>query len=125
MHEQPEPPQGFHEQVHEPAAGPLAPEISRRVGTVLDAVEAEAARLRAESRAEAARCIEQARRDAAAMLAERRARIEALSGELVAKSEAVVARLGDAEPLQRGFDDLVRSLASAAEQLAREERLHA
>ena len=101
-----------------PTAGPdrpmaaMAPEISRRVGSILDAVEREASRLRDEAQAEAARYGENARRHADGLVAERQRRISELSDELIAKSEAVVARLDDAAPVRQGFENLVRQLAS-------------
>ena len=76
----------------------MAPEISRRVASILDAVEHEAARLREDARVEAARYSENARRRADDLVVERQRRISELSDELVARSEAVVARLGDAAP---------------------------
>jgi hypothetical protein len=98
----------------------LASEISRRVAAILEAVEGEAARLRAEARADAARYLDDARRQADELVAERQRRIAAVSDELLRKSEAVVARLEDAEPVRTGFENLVRALGDAAERLARE-----
>ncbi len=98
----------------------MAPEISRRVASILDAVESEAARLRDDARIEAARYSENARRRADDLVEERRRRISELSDELVARSEAVVARLGDAAPVRQGFENLVRALGDAAERLSRE-----
>ena len=98
----------------------MAPEISRRVASILDAVEREAARLRAEAREEALRYLEESRRRADGLVAERQRRIAALSEELVAKSEAVVARLDDAAPVRQGFENLVRALGDAAERLSHE-----
>lgn len=102
------------------ASGISGAEISRRLGSVLDAVEEEAARLRAEARAEAAAYLEQARHRADGLVAERQRRISELSDELLAKSESVVARLDDAGPVQHGFESLVRALGNAAERLAAE-----
>jgi hypothetical protein len=98
----------------------MASEVSRRVGSILDAVEREAARLRDDARADAARYSENARRRADYLVEERRRRISELSDELVAKSEAVVARLDDAAPVREGFENLVRALGDAAERLSRE-----
>lgn len=98
----------------------MAPEISRRVGSILDAVEREASRLRDEAQAEAARYGENARRHADGLVAERQRRISELSDELIAKSEAVVARLDDAAPVRQGFENLVRALGDAAERLSHE-----
>lgn len=100
-----------------------ATEISRRVGSILDAVEREAQRLRAEAREEAARYLEDAKRRADGLVAERQLRIAELSNELIIKSEAVVARLDDAAPVRQGFENLVRALGDAAERLSRETEL--
>jgi hypothetical protein len=104
------------------AGSALASEISRRVAAILEAVEREAARLRAEARADAARYLDDARRRADEVVAERQRRIAAVSDDLLRKSEAVVARLDDAEPVRTGFENLVRALGDAAERLARETR---
>lgn len=100
--------------------GVAAPEISRRVGSILDAVEREAARLREEARTEAGVYLDNARRRADGLVAERQRRIGELSDELIAKSEAVIARLDDAAPVRQGFENLVRALGDAAERLANE-----
>lgn len=97
-----------------------AAEVSRRVGSILDAVEEEAARLREEARVEAASYLDDARRRGDQLVAQRQRRIGELSDELIAKTEAVIARLDDAAPVQHGFENLVRALAAAAERLARE-----
>lgn len=119
---QTEPEQGDTPSPGGEASGPPggAAEISRRVGAILDAVEREAQRLRDEARAEASGYIEEAQRVADELVEERRRRIAEVSDELVAKSEAVIARLDDAAPVRRGFENLVRALAYAAERLARE-----
>lgn len=101
-------------------AGRIAPEVSRRVSSILDAVEREAARLRDDAIQEARRYLDYSRRHADSLVEERRHRIAELSDEIVAKSEAVVARLDDAEPVREGFQNLVRSLGGVAERLARE-----
>ncbi len=101
-------------------AGGIAGEVSRRVSSILDAVEEEAARLREEARREAALYLEEARRQGDEALAERQRRIGELSDELIAKTEAVVARLDDAEPVRQSFENLVRALGDAAERLSRE-----
>lgn len=98
----------------------LAPEVSRRVGSILDAVELEAERLREQAREEARRYLDHSRRRADGLVAERQQRIAALSDELMRKAEAVVARLDDAAPVRRGFEHLVRALGDAAERLSAE-----
>jgi hypothetical protein len=97
-----------------------APEISRRVAAILDAVEREAQRLREEAREEARNYLEHAKLRADGLVAERQRRIAAVSDELLAKAEAVVGRLDDAAPVRYGFENLVRALGGAAERLARE-----
>lgn len=97
-----------------------APEVSRRVKSILDAVEAEAARLREDAQREADRYLEGARQRADRLVVERQQRIAELSDELLAKSEAVVGRLDDAAPVRQGFENLVRALGDAAERLAHE-----
>jgi F0F1-type ATP synthase membrane subunit b/b' len=99
---------------------PAAAAISRRVAAILDDVEREATQIRGEAREDAARYRERARVEADALLAERRQRIAELSDELIAKSEAVIGRLDHAAPVREGFEQLVRRLGDAADQLAGE-----
>jgi F0F1-type ATP synthase membrane subunit b/b' len=99
---------------------PAAADISRRVAAILDDVEREATQIRGEAREDAARYRERARVEADALLAERRQRIAELSDELIAKSEAVIGRLDHAAPVREGFEQLVRRLGDAADQLADE-----
>jgi ElaB/YqjD/DUF883 family membrane-anchored ribosome-binding protein len=100
--------------------GALAPEISRRVTAILDAVEREAEQLRADAHEEARRYLDQACRHADDLIDERRRRIAELSDEIVSKAEAVVGRLDDAAPVREGFESLVRGLGEAAERLSAE-----
>lgn len=102
-----------------PSAG-IAPEVSRRVSSILDAVESEAGRLRGEAVDEAQRYLDFSRRRADELVVERQRRIAELSDEIIAKAEAVVGRLEDAAPVREGFDNLVRALGDAAERLAAE-----
>jgi len=97
-----------------------APEISRRVGAILDAVEREAGTLREQARQEAAQYLDHARHRADRLVEERQRRIAELSDDLLSKADAVVARLDDAAPVRQGFENLVRALGDAAERLARE-----
>lgn len=103
-----------------PSGGGIAPEVSRRVSSILDAVEGEAARLREDAREEARRYLDYSRRRADALVAERQRRISELSDDIMAKAEAVVGRLDDAAPVREGFENLVRALGDAAERLSRE-----
>lgn len=96
----------------------IAPEVSRRIASILDAVEREATSLREEARAEAVRYVEQARLHADGLVAERQRRIAELSAELIGKSEAIISRLDDAAPVRQGFENLVRALGEAAERLS-------
>ncbi len=100
--------------------GALAPEISRRVTAILDAVEREAEQLRADAHEEARRYLDQACRHADNLIDERRRRIAELSDEIVSKADAVVGRLDDAAPVREGFESLVRGLGEAAERLSTE-----
>lgn len=102
--------------------GTLAPEISRRVTAILDAVEREAEQLRADAHEEARRYLEHACRQADGLVDDRRRRIAELSDEIVAKAEAVVGKLDDAAPVREGFESLVRGLGDAAERLSSEAR---
>jgi hypothetical protein len=98
----------------------IAPEVSRRVSSILDAVEREAAHLRGEARDEAAQYLEYSRQRADELVAERQRRIAALSDEIIAKAETVIGQLDDAAPVRAGFESLVRALGDAAERLSRE-----
>lgn len=98
----------------------IAPEVSRRVSSILDAVEREAAHLRSEAREEAAQYLEYSRQRADELVAERQRRIAALSDEIMAKAEAVIGQLEDAAPVRAGFESLVRALGEAAERLSHE-----
>lgn len=98
----------------------IAPEVSRRVSSILDAVEREAAHLRSEAREEAAQYLEYSRQRADELVAERQRRIAALSDEIMAKAETVIGQLEDAAPVRAGFESLVRALGEAAERLSHE-----
>jgi hypothetical protein len=98
----------------------VGPEVSRRIRPILEAVEREVARLRADARAEARRSMEDARRRADELVAERQRRISELSDELIARAESVLRRLEATEPVRAAFEDLVRALGDAAERVAHE-----
>lgn len=98
----------------------LAPEVSRRVSSILDVVEREAAELRQQARDEARRYFGYSKRRADGLVAERQRRIATLSDALVGRAERVLAHLEGAEPVRAALDDLVRALGETAERLARE-----
>jgi len=103
----------------------LAAEASRRVGSVLDAVEREATRLREEAREDAGRYLESAKHRADELVAERQRRIAELSDELLTKATALVTHLDDVAPVRQGFENLAQALGHAAERLSRESELTA
>jgi hypothetical protein len=98
----------------------IAPEVSRRVSSILDAVEREAAHLRGQARDEAAQYLDYSRQRADELVAERQRAIAALSDEIMAKAETVIGQLDDAAPVRAGFESLVRALGDAAERLSQE-----
>lgn len=98
----------------------LAPEVSRRVAVILDAVEQEAEQLRLESQAEARQYLHASRDRADQLVEVRQQRIGQLTDELIEKAEAVISRLEGAAPVRAGFDNLVRALGNAAERLSQE-----
>lgn len=99
---------------------PIASEVSRRVSSILDVVEREAAALRQEAKDEARRYMEYARRRADGLVAERQREIAELSGEIMERADRILRQLDEAEPVRAAFEDLVRSLGGAADRLARE-----
>ncbi|HYU60703.1 MAG TPA: hypothetical protein VEK39_08080 [Solirubrobacterales bacterium] len=98
----------------------FAPEVSRRVSSILDAVEREAAELRKQAREEARRYVEYAKRRADGLVAERQRRISELSNDLISRADRILDRLEATEPVRAAFDDLVKALGETAERLARE-----
>src|SRR5215211_8508918 len=78
-----------------PDPGRIAPEVSRRVNSILDAVEREAESIRERAKEDARRYIEYSRRRADGLVAERQRVIAALSDELVGRAERVLKRLDD------------------------------
>ena len=98
----------------------LASEVSRRVRSILDNVEREAAELRAEAREEARRYLEHAQLAVDEMIAERQRRIGEVSDAILQRSHTVLHRLDEAAPVRQGFDNLVSALGDAAEKLADE-----
>ena len=104
----------------QPAADPVAPEISRRVGAILDAAEREVTEIRGQAREEALRYMDYARRRADGLIAERQLKISELSGDLLQQAEHLLAQVESAEPLREALDDLVKKLTETAEGLTRE-----
>lgn len=101
------------------SAGPIASEVSRRVSSILDAVEREAVLMRQQAKDEARRYMEYSRRHADGLVAERQRQISELSGALMESADRVLRQLDAAEPMRAAFDDLVRTLGKTAERLAR------
>jgi hypothetical protein len=92
-------------------------EITRRVSSILDAVEREAEAIRERAKQDARRYTEYSRRRADGLVAERQRLITVLSDELVARAERVLKGLDDVEPVRAALDGLVQSLAEMAERL--------
>jgi hypothetical protein len=103
-------------------APPLAAgsDLTRRISSILDAVEREADRMLEDARAEAEQQIELARRQADGLVAAQQRRISELSGALVERVESILARLDETAPIRESFDRLVTELGHAADRLALE-----
>jgi hypothetical protein len=97
-----------------------SPEVTRRVSSILDAVEREAESIRERAKQDARRYTEYSRRRADGLVAERQRLIAALSDQLVARAERVLKGLDDVEPVRAAFERLVNSLGEMAERLDRE-----
>ena len=69
----------------------LAPELSRRIGAILDTIQREADKMLDQARLEAQRRVEDGRREADELISERRLRLARLSDDLIARSEQVLA----------------------------------
>jgi vacuolar-type H+-ATPase subunit H len=95
-------------------------DLTRRISSILDAVEREADRMLEDARAEAEQQIELARRQADGLVAAQQRRISELSGALVERVESILARLDETTPIRESFDRLVEALGHAADQLALE-----
>ena len=109
----------------------ISSDVSQRVRSVLSAAESAATAIRheAEQQAQAARrqaeqerlhYLDEARREADRLLTERIERIRSLSDELIEGAETVLMRIGGAQEVKRQLETLVHSLATTAEQIARE-----
>jgi hypothetical protein len=103
-------------------APPLAAgsDLTRRISSVLDAVEREADRMLEDARTQGEQQIALARRQADGLVAAQQRRILELSGALVERVESILARLDETAPIRESFDRLVEALGHAADQLALE-----
>jgi hypothetical protein len=100
----------------------LAPELSRRIGTILDTIQSEADKLLDQARFEAQRRVDDGRREADDLISERRLRLARLSESLIARSEQVLAQLEETERVRQSFGRLLGALADAADRIADEAR---
>ncbi len=98
----------------------LAPDLTRRIGTILDAVQREADKMLDEARGEAQRHVEVGKRQADGLLADRQRRIAALSDTLIERTEAVVAQLEETALVRDSFGRLLRALSAAADEVTTE-----
>jgi vacuolar-type H+-ATPase subunit H len=98
----------------------MAPDLARRMSSMLGAVEREADRLLDEARAQAEQQVELARRQAAGLVAERQRRISELSDEVIERTESLLERLDETAPIRDSFNRLLEALGHAADRLALE-----
>ena len=98
----------------------LAPDLTRRIGSILEAVQREADKMLAEARGEAQQQIELGKRQADGPLAGRQRRIAELSDTLIAHAESVVAQLEEMELVRESFRRLLRALGEAADRVTAE-----
>ncbi len=100
----------------------LAPELSRRIGAILDTIQREADKMLDQARLESQRRVEDGRREADELISERRLRLARLSDDLIARSEQVLAQLDETEQVRQSFARLLSALADAADRIADEAR---
>jgi hypothetical protein len=111
--------------------GRFAGDASQRVQSIVSTAEAEASGLlrdaereaeliRREAQAEADRIVDDARRRADELVAERMQLLADMSDGIVERTEVLFERIDAAGHVRRQFDDLLRSLAEAAESVARD-----
>jgi hypothetical protein len=111
--------------------GGFAGDASQRVQSIVSAAEAEATGLlrdadreaeliRREAQAEGDRIVEEARRRADELVAERMQLLADMSDGIVERTEMLFDRIDATGHVKRQFDDLLRSLGEAAENVARE-----
>jgi hypothetical protein len=100
----------------------LAPELSRRIGAILDTIQREADKLLDQARVEAQRQVDGGRREADELIHERRERLARLSDSLSTRTEQVLAQLEETERVRQSFGRLMDALADAADRIADEAR---
>jgi hypothetical protein len=111
--------------------GSFAGDASQRVQSIVSTAEAEAAGLlrdaereaeliRREAQAEGDRIVDEARRRADELVAERMQLLADMSDGIVERTEMLFDRIDATGHVKRQFDDLLRSLGEAAENVARE-----
>jgi hypothetical protein len=100
----------------------LAPELSRRIGAILDTIQREADKLLDQARVEAQRHVDGGRREADELIHERRQRLAHLSDSLITRTEQVLAQLEETERVRQSFGRLMDALADAADRIADEAR---
>lgn len=98
----------------------LAPDLTKRIETILGAVQREADKMLDQAREEAQRQVEFSRRQADGLVADRQRRLAELSDRLIVKTEAVVANLDETEAIRASFGRLLAALAKAADHLTEE-----
>ena len=100
----------------------LAPELSRRIGTILDTIQREADKMLDQARLEAQRRVDDGHRTADELITQRRERLAQLSDALISRSEQVLVQLDEAERVRQSFAQLLRALSDAADRIADEAR---
>jgi hypothetical protein len=98
----------------------LAPDLTARIGTILEAVQREADRMLDEARGEAQRQVDVGKRQADGLLADRQRRIAQLSDTLIERTEGVVAQIEETALVRESFGRLLRALADAADRVTAE-----
>jgi hypothetical protein len=98
----------------------LAPDLTRRIEVILEAVQREADKMLDEARGEARRRVDTGRRQADGLLADRRRRIAELSDTLIERTESVVAQLEETQLVRDSFGRLLQALAESADRLTEE-----
>jgi hypothetical protein len=100
----------------------LAPELSRRIGAILNTIQREADKMLDQARLEAQRHVDYGRREADDLISERRLRLAQLSDSLIVRSEQVLAQLEETERVRQSFGRLLDALSDAADRIAEEAR---